>query len=183
MLTMTLKVKGYKFKDKEYIKAVEEAVEKEFLIAIKKWLLAVLRRTPTYTGTARGTYAPVGRLVGHTVRKGTIKGNAANAAKKKHFTYGGESLPLGFSEGANYSEVSITKRKVGKRSVRIFSFDQFLPYVLWNEASPGPAWFPFKTAPPWLALKAGQDAFTRHMTKNLPQSLPDLEFFFRKENG
>jgi hypothetical protein len=172
------------FDSGKYIKAIKIVMDEEFDIAVKKWLLAVLRHTPTYTGTARGTYAPLGRAVGHAVRKGTIKGDPAKAAKKKFFKYGGQSFPLGFAAGANYSDFKITKAKnIKVKSARyVFEFDQQLPYVLWNEILPGPDWFHFRTPPPWLAMQAGNTAFVNHMKKAIRLRFPKLNLFIKKTN-
>jgi hypothetical protein len=160
-----------------YIDQIKKVVEEEHEIAIKKWLKAVLARTPTYTGTARGTYAPVGRVVGYAVRKGKIKGNAERARKKKYFVYNGKKYPLGFGAGAQYSEHVIRVRKYKAAIIATFKFDQNLPYVLWNEMQPGPPWFLFRTPPPWWAVKAGNTAYTNHHKKYTYKSIGAVKMF------
>lgn len=154
-----------RFDSKKYVKEVRTYMKEQQILAIKRWLKTVLKHTPTYTGTARGTYAPIGRVVGHAVRKGLVRGDRKQAAKKKYFKYGGISYPLGFAAGSNYQEHKITSRFQGGALTFKFTFDQRLPYVLWNEATPGPSWFHFKTPPPWHALERGNKSYYRYLEK------------------
>jgi hypothetical protein len=148
-----------------YKAKIRKIMEDENKEAIKKWLKTVLSRTPTYTGTARGTYAPVGRLVGRLVRKGRIKGNIERAKQKKYFVYKGKVYPLGFAAGANYQDHQIKLIVRSNTITTIFIFDQKLPYVLWNEIQPGPSWFNFQTPPPWKALEKGEISYDNHFRR------------------
>lgn len=150
----------------KYKKDITRIMVEENIEATRKWLKTVLRRTPTYTGTARGTYAPLGRVVRHNVRKGKIKGDASRAAKKKYFIYKGQTYPLGFKEGEQYQEHRLFKR-ISKNDIRAyFEFDQQLLYVLWNEEKPGPSWFIFRTPPPWLAMEKGEISYNNHFRRH-----------------
>ena len=147
---------------KKYRRRLQDYMDEQHKIAVKRWLINVLKHTPTYTGTARGTYAPVGRAIGRAVRKGVARGNLAGAAKKKHFKYQGRSWLLGFAAGANYSEHEIKSRKYRDKLHYRFRFDQRLPYVLWNEVLPAPAWMKLPSNPPWHALEHAANAYVRY---------------------
>jgi hypothetical protein len=144
-----------------------KVAEEEHTEAVKAWLKKVLANTPTYTGTARGTYAPVGRTVGRTVRRGIVRGKT-NPRRKKYFQYpkGGKKWPLGFSAGANYSDHEIKGRISGGTLKFTFMFDQQLPYVMWNEVYPAPAWMTLPSNPPWLALTKANKTFARRINNN-----------------
>jgi hypothetical protein len=173
MLKVTVNLKGAKIKSEKLINDIKSYSEKQQLIAIKRWLINVLRHTPTYTGTARGTYAPIGRIVGHSVRMGQIRGNIASAKRKKYVKWGGVKYPTGFAAGANYSQHRISKRSTKDKLFFYFNFDQRLPYVLWNEMHPTPPGFTLPSNPPWWALKSGNNSYRRYargpMTRGFPK--------------
>ncbi len=160
-----------KLDTKKYIKAIDKYVEAQQLIAIKRWLLSVLKNTPTYTGTARGTYAPIGRVVKHTVRRGR-KGGSSDHRTKKKFTYKGKAWPTGLKAGENYSEFFITKKITNTSTRHRFEFHQNLPYAVWNQMMTGPAWFKFDRDPPWNAHKSGETAFRRYVNGPLKKNFP-----------
>jgi hypothetical protein len=160
-------LKAYKAKIKKIMKEENEE-------AVKKWLKKVLSLTPTYTGTARGTYAPVGKTVGRIVRKGKVKGNAERARRKKHFvTKSGRRYLLGFRAGARYQDHKIRNIVRTNSITAIFVFDQSLPYVLWNEVSPAgsnsddpiPATQVIPSVPPWKALEKAAISFNNHFRR------------------
>lgn len=165
---------------KRYKREIELLIEKEQIEAIKKWLKSVLSRTPTYTGTARGTYVGVGRIVGKSVRRGKVKGRT-DPKKKKFFVYRNRKFPLGFKEGDQYSDEDISKKISKNQMLFRFEFHQSLIYVLWNEISPGPVWFPFKTPPPWFARELARKSFRNYVNKNIRKKLLKITPFGKKK--
>lgn len=162
---------------KQYLRKVQKAVQEEHTKATKAWLIAVLQKIPTYTGTARGTYAPLGRIVGHSVSVGLRRGKT-DPNKKKYFIYpkGGRRWPLGFAAGANYSEEKITFRQQGLDVYRArFEFDQMLPYVLWNEVRSPPSFMKLPSNPPWRAHEAGEKAFIRYVNRTMAPRIAKID--------
>lgn len=155
---------------KKYKNQIKQIMQEENKEAVIKWLKSVLKKTPTYTGTARGTYAPIGRVVGYAVRKGRV-GGRTDPNKKKYFTYNGKRYRLGFAAGASYQEHKFQTRVYRDKITSLFVFDQKLPYVVWNEIYPAPRWMNLVRATPWHALKAGsisyQNHFRRHTYKRI----------------
>ena len=83
---------------------------------------SVLRKTPTYTGTARGTYKPIGRVVDYAVRRGKSSATT-DYRKKKYFVYNGKKYRLGFGEGARYQEHKFQTRAYKDRVISLFVFE------------------------------------------------------------
>lgn len=171
--TFIFDVEKYKVQIDAYI--VPEQKE-----AIRAWLKNVLARTPTYTGTARGTYVGVGRIVGRRVNNLGPKGRGKS---KKFFKFRGKKYPTGFSKGKNYSSEKIhTPRKSGNKRIYTFTFDQRLPYVLWNEISPAgsfagdpiPSSPGLPSNPPWGALKSALNAYSRYVNGKLFRGFPKV---------
>jgi hypothetical protein len=135
--------------------------------AIKVWLKTALSKVPTYTGTARGTFKPVGRIVGKQIRRGQVRGRS-DPRKKKSTTWGGITYSTtGPPAGEQYGDASISKRKYRDGITLAFSFSQSLPYALWNEATPGPPGFIYASPHPWHALSAAKEAYEKFLNKNL----------------
>ncbi len=165
MLQIKYKFELPKIKIEKYIKSIEQHIAEQQEQAIRKWLIAALSKVPTYTGAARFTFKPVGRIVNRAVRRGRVKGSS-DPSKKKVFKYAGQIYPL----PGEYGEASISKKRTRDGLTVDFRFSQSLPYVLWNEIQPGPSWFPFKTPPPWHALTAGREAYEKFIDQ---VELPD----------
>lgn len=154
----------------KYRSQIKMIMEKENKNAVRKWLKSVLRKTPTYTGTARGTYAPIGRVVGYAVRRGQSTATS-NPSKKKYFIYNGKKYKLGFGAGAQYQEHKFQTRAYKDKVTSLFVFDQKLPYVLWNEKYPAPVWMNLIRPTPWFALKAGRVSYENHFRRHVYKRL------------
>ena len=168
---------------KRYEKRIFDIMKEENINAIKKWLIAVLAKTPTYTGTARGTYAPIGRVVGRQVRRGVIAGSRAGARKKKNFRYKGTTLPLGFSQGANYQEHIIKTFKRGDKITSKFEFDQRLPYAVWNDIQVSPDWFLERRKTPWFSQQSGMTAYSNYVRRKWQKRLLAIPLIQKMELG
>jgi hypothetical protein len=158
------------FDDKEFIKTVKDYMKEQHIEAIKRWVRNVAKKTPTYTGTARGTIAPVGRAVGVVIRKGLIRGNPKRARQKKYFKHGGRSWPLGFGAGANYQEHKIYGRRRKNKYTLVFMYHLKLPYAIWNNLYPSP--LPLKRETPWGAVDSGNTAYLRYMNGKVKKNFP-----------
>lgn len=150
---------------KRFTSKIEGDLNKEMKNAIEAWLKAVLIKVPVYTGTSKGTFAPVGRVIGKAVKAISPVNKAASS--KKFFKYRGRKFPLGFNAGRDYGSASLTREVLGKIITFTFTFANTLPYTVWNEQFPGPDWFSFRTEPPWNALIAGKEAFVNHVKKEM----------------
>ena len=140
--------------------------------AVREWVKAVIAKIPVYTGTARGTYAVAGRKVNLAVAA-----MSKNTSKTK-FIYpkGGTSYPLGWKValGGAYSKATLDSRyaEMGEYEY-IFKFEEWLPYVVWNNMRTAPEWLHLIHQTPWTALEAGAAAYRRYALSVLPKRLPD----------
>lgn len=181
---MTIKIRGQfadvKFEIKGFNAALRAALDKQQREAVKAWLVAVLEEIPTYTGTARGTFAPIGRMVNLTVGKTGILGDPSGAASKKVFKHKGRVIQLGFEEGAELGkDFKLTQEATGKILIYKFEFNHNLPYLIWNNMFPAPEWIHLPSNPPWKALEKGRDAFIEYVTTILLTKVPDPNLFVR----
>lgn len=160
----------------KYRKEIRDYLKKEQLEAIKKWLIKILERTPTYTGAARYTYGPVGRKVKHFVRAGSPGSkNDSRRKNKKTFVYGGKRYSLDKASAETYQEHKIlAPRSRGNKIRASFSFSPKLPYVIWNDFQKGPAWMNLIRATPWKALQGGREAYLRHANGPMVKGFPLL---------
>lgn len=177
LVKISYKATSAKFNFEKYKQSIDNYVSDKQIQAIKEWVKGAVSETPTYTGTARGTYVPLGRIVRATVRKGIIKGNAARASRKKEFRYKGKTWPLGFEQGADYAEHKIYKRRVKQNIFFYFTFDHKLPYVIWNNTRKAPGWLHLIDPTPWKALMVAEAAYKKVINKaRLPSLLRFLTF-------
>jgi hypothetical protein len=135
---------------------------------VTKWLDAVLEHTPKYTGTAQGTYAPLGRVVNRAVF------NHSNRTGKEYFVYKGRKYRLGFDAAAQYQHHVLKSQASASRLIYTFEFHPKLPYVLWNEVLKAPPWLNLAGPTPWNALKAGLSAYKRFAEGALVQNFPSV---------
>jgi hypothetical protein len=142
--------------------------------ATRVWLKEALLHIPGYTGTARGTFIPVGRLVGRIVKKfraGDPLGNADRAKKKKFIHYKGSVYYAGFRSGASYAQASLTTGRTGAKIINTFKFTNNLPYVARNEASGPPPGFVMPSQPPWKALDKAAKAWRKYILTKVHKRL------------
>lgn len=165
---------------KKITKTLREQIEIQSRQAARAWLRAVIARIPTYTGTARGTFKPLGRVLRVAVNKGFI---SEAASKKKVFRYKGRSYPLGFEAGANYSKFDFILEDSRDTLSVVFKYELTLPYLLWNDIYPAPAWITLPSNPPWAALQAGDDAWQNYIENELPKRkrITNLNQFIKVE--
>lgn len=175
-LRLAIRTQCPKTELEKYIKAVNAYMEQQQLEAVKRWVKAVVRKTPTYTGTSRGTLWRLGNRVAYNVTKGAILGNAQNAKNKKYFTYQGNKVRLGFREGAQHSNFEIKRTRSGSNFFYHFSFeiDDQLLYPDWNDERAAPKWLNLKTKTPWEAYAAGEKAYDNY-SKIIVKSFPDYK--------
>jgi hypothetical protein len=136
--------------------------------AIREWLKEAVKHIPTYTGTARGTLIPVGKIVGRAVKKigplGTPAKYPERAAKKKYITGSIGTFAAGFKEGGSYSQVTAGVELKGMvELVCSFHFTNDLPYVAINDASGGPPDFILPSNPPWHSHEKAAAAWTKYV--------------------
>jgi hypothetical protein len=148
---------------------VEQQVE-----AVKVWLKTVLSHIPTYTGTTRGTFAPLGRKVNY------VFGATPTAAGRRKYVFiypkGGRRYPLGFEEGRRYQDNDIYHFGSGNRIEYVFKFELSLPYAVWNDQYPAPQWLTLPSEPPWEAMAYAAVEFYRYVHNVIPKHLPDPNY-------
>lgn len=136
-------------------------LEKEMRLAARAWLRAVLLNIPKYTGTTRGTFKPLGRVLRVSLNtfagpSGGSKERAKAKLRRGFTTVNGITVPLGEAAGAAFAEHKLGR--VGFNKV-VFEYTNLLPWFAINEFTSGPPNFRFATPPPWQATKAGDAAF------------------------
>jgi len=140
--------------------------------ATRAWLRAVLAKVPEYSGTARGTFKPLGRVLRVAVPQGWMPYNRKYERlrqyklKKGTVTIQGKTFKVG--PGPNdyadfYFDYSGPEYK--------FIFTQNLPYAFWNDIYPAPNWIKLPSIPPWHALAAGQAAFHNYLRVEMPKRI------------
>jgi hypothetical protein len=157
-----------------FTKTLRARLEAKQRQAIRAWLRAVIAKTPSYTGTVRGTFKPLARVLGQiSVQPGSVsKGAKAKIARGTKID--GQHYQLGFGAGGQYSDYSIEQEVSTFRLSFIFIFDSSLPYALWNNIQPAPSWIHLKEQTPWHALRAGALAFEQYVQKEVPIVMGDF---------
>ena len=141
----------------EVSKTANEFLSAQLRQAARAWLREVLLHVPEYTGTARGTFKPLGRAIGVAVPKGETyySDERSRRSKLKHGKrVGGVHYTLG-PFGNSFAEYSF---QYGPREYK-FTFTQNLPWAFWNDIYPAPSWITLPSNPPWFAINAGNKAF------------------------
>ena len=157
-----------------FTKTLQARLEAKQRQAIRVWLRAVLKKTPTYTGTAYGTYAPLARVIGKVaIQPGTVS-LAASEKIRRGTKIGGKTYKLGADTAGQYSTYEITHTYAKFKMSYVFEFENTLPYVLWNNVQPAPSWLHLKSKPPWKALEAGAIAFEKYTLTELPKVIGEL---------
>jgi len=157
-----------------FTKILQARLEAKQREAIRAWLRAVMEKTPTYTGTAYGTFVPLARVLGKVaIQPGTVS-LAARDKIRRGTTIQGKRYKLGAETAGQYSTYEITHTYAKFRMSYVFEFENTLPYVLWNNVQPAPSWLHLKSKPPWKALEAGATAFESYIQKELPKVIGEL---------
>jgi len=155
-----------------FTKSLELCLVRQQKLAIGEWARAVIARIPTYTGTAKGVFAPLNRVVrGLNIQSSSPVSKRAKEKIAEGTTIRGKHYKLGFARGKDYSEHDVSHVVTSNEQMYIFEFDISLPYVLWNDMYPAPAWITLPSNPPWHALDAGAKAFRMFVVTKIPQAI------------
>lgn len=147
---------------------IDKFFQRQLRQATRAWLRAVLLKVPEYSGAARGSFKPLGRVLRVAVPPG-VKGGTTDPKKK--LPYGrnikGKMYPTtsegGEAYGTDFDFVYDDKNQEYK-----FRFNVELPYVLWNSIAPAPAWIKLAQPTPWYALQEGYKAFNHYLEFEMP---------------
>jgi len=139
--------------------------------AVRVWLKTILENIPTYTGTARGTFRPLGRVLNIAVQKTKVLGKT-DPSKKKWIYVKGRKWRAGIDYGESYGGYSLWWQQEATRIIYGFSFTSDLPYLLWNEVYPAPVNFVLPSNPPWRAFRKAALAFLKYVKIEVPKQLP-----------
>ncbi|MEA2036321.1 MAG: hypothetical protein U9O94_02350 [Nanoarchaeota archaeon] len=135
--------------------------------AVRAWLKEAVKHIPGYTGLARGTLVPVGRLVDRVVARfgpGGPSGDQNRAAKKKKVHYGGRTFTADFQSGKSYAQAAITTKLSGLKITNSFTFTNELPYVARNDISGPPPGFIMPSNPPWQSHDKAAKVWKKYIT-------------------
>lgn len=168
----TFKVIDYDHR--KYVKELDKAMVVEIKHAARAWLRAMLTAPlptkmggasvgipPVYTGTARGTLLPLGRILREHI---PIQPIAKRKGRDQYY-------------GSSHGQVFLPEPGRGTGSYR-FRFSTDLLYYISNEFDPsGLKTLTHKT--PWEGFKVGQRAFQEYAEKVLPTKLPKVIDFIR----
>lgn len=138
--------------------------EAEIKNTARAWLKAVILEIPTFTGTARGTFRPLGRFLKVAFPQGARK------SKRKSKKIQGTTFQLGFGAGAQYGQDFEFHQNANRFE---FNYVFNLPYIYWNSFGPGLPTLIKKT--PWFAIQKGESAGFKHIRENIP---PQLKIVF-----
>jgi hypothetical protein len=163
------KIRVGKLDKARVFKTYRALMERELRNAIRAWLKAVLLRVPKYTGTTRGVFKPIARVlrISLTTFMGPSEGDPvrARAKLKRGFTiFNGRVIILGEASGATYGSHKFSRRG----STFTFEFTNLLPWFAINEFTSGATDFNYATPPPWESYKAGELAFNDYVKNVLP---------------
>ena len=138
-----------------YKKKLDEVLQREMRNAAREWLRAVYPLVPVWTGTARGTLQPLGRLLRvkvpvspEVVRPG--RGPAVGAAQSA-FEF------------------------IAEDGIYQFVFDTFVRHYIANEYTESS--FNLRNPTPWHSLTAGENAFNDYLEARLDEKLPNVSEF------
>ena len=154
--------------------------------AVLAWAKAVITKIPTYTGTALGTFAPLNRTIKGL---GIASPGGISAKARAKIAAGtriqGREYQLGFGAGKQYSDHKLSHDISGFEQRYTFEFHNKLPYVMWNNTYPAPAWMHLPSNPPWKAMEAGEAAFDAYVRDYIAPALRTAipELFVRIGNG
>lgn len=166
----------------KFNKLLLEKCEEQNKLAVRVWLRTILDHIPTYTGTARGTFKPLGRVVNYTVPlvgKAGRPGKTAKNPHKKHISYGGSTFAMGFSAGGQHAEYKLDV-KVSNLEIKCsFIFTNNLPYVAYNDVNSAPSGFVLPSNPPWHSHERGVEAWKRYILTEVPKKLLVPKEFIR----
>lgn len=159
----TVKAKAPKFNINGFRVDLNKLGKEEVKEAAREWLRAVLKEIPTFTGTARGTFKPLGSFLKVAIPK------SAPVSSRTSKKIQGTSFQLGFGAGAQYGQ----DFEFVQKGLRFeFNYTVNLPYIWWNSLGPG---LPSLRKPaPWMAIQNGTKAFGRHVEEKLPGKLAPL---------
>ncbi len=146
--------------------------------AIAEWARTIISKIPTYTGTAKGTYASIGKTI-KNFNLGNPGGISAQARWKisQGTTINGRHYSLGFQAGKQYADHKLFNIVNKVNITCVFQFTQNLPYAVWNDFYPAPAWLHLPSSPPWHAMEKGKVAFVNYVVRELPKAIKrDVKF-------
>ena len=140
-----------RFDAKKFTDALRDLAEAQVRQAAREWLRAVIPKVPVFTGTARGTLMPLGRLIRVAVPI------SPKAVRPNRGPGVGASLTTGryfYREGNRF----------------YFRFNTDVSHFIYNNLQPAPD-PPFRliNETPWYATQAGNEAFNRYLAEELPK--------------
>ncbi len=175
MLKINVRSEAPRFNYDEFKANINRLGQKHLRLATRAWVTAVVTKVPVYSGTARGTLAPIGRFVNAAVPRGTVVGPTSGTKKILGKTYN-----IGFDAGKEYGQrFELGQEASPNKTTWFFTFNhEDLVYFIWDNYGK-----PLSTLrqAPWDALKAGDDAFRLSVKeKFVPEVRPMFGKLFEK---
>lgn len=151
------------FKKAEFTKTLDEACATQVRQAARAFLRAAVEKVPNYTGMARGSLQPLGRLLNVAV-----DAQFTSRAKK----HGHKSrISQGNALGQNAFNFVNTK---GSHTFE-FSIPDF-HYAINEFFNVQATWgIPLTYPTPWDSMGAGLDAFNQYLKDNLSKRIPKIK--------
>lgn len=143
----------------KFKKTLTEKMETQLRQAARAWLRAVIPAVPVFTGTARGTLQPLGRILRVAVPISPI------ATRKGK----------GPSVGASASTFNFTS----SNNIYTFSWSNDVLHYYINEYNDMSGLIPLKNPTPWQSIEKGNAAFQLYFDTELQKQLPDMGDFLR----
>lgn len=164
MIKFTGRFYRMNFDETGYKKTYDEAMKVQLRQAARAWLRAVVPKVPVYTGMARGSLVPLGRLLRVAIPI-SINPKAKRRITAKYSREAGEAL------GAfNFED--------GKNGVYTFTVDTQVLHFYLNDTFDIKAKIPqLIHDTPWDAFKSGEAAFRTYVETVLPGRLPRIADF------
>ena len=174
------KIAILKIQEGVYTQVFVDAMATQLRAAAAAWVKAILLKVPVYTGAAKGTFVPLTRVLSRFGVSNPYVGPVNEAAAHKITTgtvLDGVHYSLGYHGAQQYGQSFFDLPKATNFATSLtftFAFSNNLPYMLWNDIYPAPAWLHLPSNPPWQYLNAGLDAFRNYVAVELPKYIPGI---------
>lgn len=154
LYTMQFDAEGFK-------KSLQEAIAVQMRQAARAWLRAVIPAVPVYTGMARGSLQPLGRILRVAVPISPI---AFRRGKSP-------------AEGATQSSFEF----YNNGSVWTFSWSTDVLHYTINEYNNMSGVLPLRHPTPWKSIEKGNIAFNAYMEANISKRIPKLADYIKTD--
>lgn len=147
----------------KFKKTLKEALQTQLRQAAREWLRAVIPAVPVYTGMARATLSPLGRLL-----RVSIPIHPVAVRNDKSPSLGESKSSFNFDTSSN---------------VFSFTWNNDVLHYLINEFNDVSKSIPLKNPTPWNSIEKGNIAFHKYVEEVLPTKLPKMAEFIKAKTA